>query len=172
MVVTVVVAVGCSSDGESSPTSTEPFVTTTDAGPPATSDFERTLPTGDEPDVLGPIGATEAEFETDDGTVQIGVAEVPDVVPASFPVPDDLEVQISSQVGAAAGFSGVSELAFVDLVEFYEDELPAAGYGTQRSQFVDGVVAVIDFEGPDGSGQVAISSGPRRRPERVGDLLS
>jgi hypothetical protein len=162
---------GCSSDGESSPTSTEPSnslppratqpsVATTDAGPPTASDFDRTLPTGDEPEGLGPIGATEAEFETDDGLVQIGAAEVPELVAASFPLPDDLEVQISSQVGAAAGFSGVSELSFVDLVEFYEVEFPAAGYEAQRSQFVDGVVAVIEFAGPDGSGEVAISSAP------------
>ena len=54
----------------------------------------------------------------------------------------------------------MSELSFADLVEFYEAELPGGGYSSERSQFVDGVVAVIDFTGPEGTGQVAISSAP------------
>ncbi len=121
---------------------------------------ERILPDGDEPDVFGPLGETEAEFETEDGVVQIGAADVPDAVADSFPIPDGIEVQLSSQVGAEAGFSGVTDMSFDELVTFYEMELPAAGYEFDRSQFVDGVVAVYDFEGPDGSGQLAISSAP------------
>ena len=120
----------------------------------------RVVPEGDEPLVLGPLGETEAEFETEDGGVQIGAAEVPEAVAASFPVPDDLDVQIASQAGEAAGFSGVTDLGFDELAAFYDTELPAAGYESTQSQFVDGVIAVYDFEGPDGSGQVAISSAP------------
>jgi len=118
------------------------------------------LPEGGEPQVLGPLGQTDAEFETEDGGVSIGDAEVPDAVSASFPVPDGLDVQLASQAGDAAGFSGVTDLDFDDLVAFYDTELPAAGYESTQSQFVDGVVAVYDFDGPDGSGQVAISSAP------------
>lgn len=120
----------------------------------------RILPEGDEPEVLGPLGETEAEFQTEDGLVQIGSAEVPDAVADSFPIPDGLEIQVSSQAGEEAGFSGVTDMTFDDLVAFYESELPAAGYELDRSQSVDGVVAVFDFDGPDGSGQLAISSAP------------
>ena len=120
----------------------------------------RVVPEGDQPLVLGPLGETEAEFETEDGGVQIGAAEVPDAVAASFPVPDGLDVQLASRAGEAAGFSGVTDLDFDELVAFYDAELPAAGYQSTQRQFVDGVVAVYDYEGPDGSGQVAISSAP------------
>ena len=171
----VLVVSGCSSDDASTSVTSSPAEVTApetaasavpttpeatqDVAPTAT-DFDRSLPVGDEPEVLGPIGETEAEFETDNGLVQIGAAEVPDGVSASFPVPDDLVVQIASQSGSQSGFSGVSEISFADLVEFYEAELPGAGYSSERSQFVDGVVAVIDFTGPEGTGQVAISSAP------------
>jgi hypothetical protein len=121
---------------------------------------ERILPEGDEPEVLGPLGETEAEFETEDGLVQIGSAEVPEAVADSFPIPDDIEVQLSSQAGTEGGFSGVTDMTFDELVAFYESELPAAGYELDRSQFVDGVVAVYDFAGTDGTGQLAISSAP------------
>lgn len=121
---------------------------------------DRIFPEGDEPTVLGPLGATDAEFETDDGLIQIGSADVPDAVADSFPIPDDVDVQLASQTGTQAGFNGVTDLTFVELVSFYENELPAAGYEVERSSFVDGVVAVFDFEGADGSGQLAISSAP------------
>jgi hypothetical protein len=120
----------------------------------------RVLPEGDEPTVLGPLGQTEAEFETDDGLVQIGGADVPEAVADSFPIPDSVEVQLSSQEGTQAGFSGVTDMTFDELVSFFEAELPAAGYELERSQFVDAVLVVYDFDGPDGSGQLVISSAP------------
>ena len=150
--VAVCILVGCTSDNEAASEST-----TARSMPEGE---ERILPDGDEPEVLGPLGETDAEFETEDGLVQIGSAEVPDAVADSFPLPDGIEVQLSSQAGAQAGFSGVTDRSFDELVAFYELELPAAGYDFDRSQFVDGVVAVYDFEGPDGSGQLAISSAP------------
>jgi hypothetical protein len=169
--VIVTVAPGCSSDGESSATSTEPSrasatptepppTETLGDGPPTATDFDRSLPSGDEPEVLGPIGSTNVEFETDEGRVQIGAADVPVGVASSFPVPDDLVVQIASEQDGESGFSGVSQRSFDELVELYEVGLPAAGYEAERSRFVDGVVAVIEFAGADGSGQVAISSAP------------
>lgn len=121
---------------------------------------DRILPEGDDPEVFGPLGETEAEFETEDGRVQIGSGDVPDAVADSFPIPDGLVVQLSSQEGTQAGFSGVTDTAFDELVAFFESELPAAGYDLEPSRFVDGVVAVYDFESPDGSGQLAISSAP------------
>ncbi|HSM66646.1 MAG TPA: hypothetical protein VK860_10100, partial [Ilumatobacteraceae bacterium] len=110
---------------------------------------DRIFPEGDEPTVLGPLGSSDSEFETEDGLVQIGSAEVPDTFADSFPIPDGVDVQLASQTGTQAGFSGVTDLTFVELVSFYETELPAAGYGVERSSFVDGVVAVFDFEGAD-----------------------
>ncbi len=76
------------------------------------------------------------------------------------PIPDDLVVQISSESGTNAGFSGVSELSFEELLEFYEREFSAAGYDWTQEQIVDGVVAVYSFDGPDGVGDLAISSAP------------
>jgi hypothetical protein len=150
--VVVGLAAGCSVDSD---TSTDE---TTDRPMPAGED--RDFPEGDEPEVFGPLGETEADFETEEGVVQIGSADVPDAVADSFPIPIDVDVQLSSQEGTQAGFSGVTDMTFAELVTFYEDELPAAGYEVERSRFVDDVVAVYDFEGPDGSGQLAISSAP------------
>lgn len=127
---------------------------------PVSSIVDRVLPVGDEPDVLGPLGETDVEFETDDGSVQIGEAEVPEVVGDDFPVPGGLDIQLASASGDDAGFSGVTDSTFDELLDFFEAELPAAGYDVVRSQFVDGTVAVIDFSGGSGNGQLAISSAP------------
>lgn len=167
----VVLALGaCSSDDdggtrattvESVPSelSTNPSPTTV-AAVPSSNDLRRTLPEGDEPEVLGPLGQADVAIEADDGSVQIGSATVPAAVDGGFPLPDDLEVQIASQDGDVAGFSGVSALTFEELVDFYATELPAAGYEVEPGQFVDGVVAVYDFTGVGGTGQLAISSAP------------
>ena len=146
------------SEATASPVST--IADANDSNPVESVLDEQELPEGGEPQVLGPLGQTDAEFETEGGGVSVGDAEVPDAVSASFPVPDGLDVQLASQVGDAAGFSGVTDLGFDALVAFYDTEFPAAGYESTRSQFVDGVIAVYDFDGPDGSGQVAISSAP------------
>lgn len=110
--------------------------------------------------MLGPLGSTEVELDTGEGTVQIGSGEVPDVVAEGFPVPDDLTVQLSTDVGDQAGFSGVSQQSFDELVELYRTGLPAAGYEVTEDQFVAGRLAVFSFDGPDGSGSVVISSAP------------
>ena len=144
----------------SDPPAPEVAATSTLDEPPTSEDFDRSLPEGDEPEVLGPLGDTQVDVETDDGGVQIGEASVPDTVDDSFPLPADLAVQIASEAGAVSGFSGVSQLSFGELVDFYETELPAADYRSTRSRFVDDVVAVFDFEGSAGTGQVAISSAP------------
>jgi hypothetical protein len=149
----VLVVAGCSSDGDQTAETTQPVRSLPEGE-------DRVLPQGDEPEVLGPLGETEAEFETENGLVQVGSADVPDVVASSFPLPDDIDVQLASSTSEQAGFSGVTQLGFAELVGFYDIELPAAGYESTRSRFVDGVVAVYDFDGPDGAGQVAISSAP------------
>ena len=104
---------------------------------------------GDEPHELGPLGETDVEIATDDGLVDIGDAEVPDVVDDDFPIPDGLDIQLASSSGDDAGFSGVTDSTFDELLDYFETELPAAGYDVARSQFVDGTVAVIDFSGSE-----------------------
>ncbi len=74
-----------------------------------TSIVDRVLPVGDEPDVLGPLGETDVEFDTDDGSVQIGEAEVPGVVDDDFPIPGGLDIQLASASGDDAGFIGVTD---------------------------------------------------------------
>jgi hypothetical protein len=85
---------------------------------------------------------------------------VPDIVPDEFPVPDDFVVQLATDVGDQAGFSGTSQLGFDDLVDLYRTGLAAAGYAVTEEQFVADTVAVLGFDGPDGRGQVAISGAP------------
>jgi len=158
---TVVATSGCSSTSDDNATGSVPSSADLPGSIPVESILDgRILPEGDEPQVLGPLGQTDAEFETEDGAISIGDADVPDAVSASFPLPEGLDVQLASQAGGAAGFSGVTDLDFDDLLAFYDSEFPAAGYESKRSQFVDGVIAVSDFDGLDGSGQVAITSAP------------
>ena len=133
---------------------------TTAPAAPTSTDFGRTLPEGDEPEVLGPLGETDVVVETEDGSVQIGSAAVPESIDGQFPLPADFEAQIASQQGDVSGLSGVSSLSFEDLVDFYAVELPASGYAVEAGQFVEGVVAVYDFTGAQGAGQLAISSAP------------
>ena len=167
LAVAVVGLSACSSSegGEAGPTTTESSSpatsrpTTTPAAPTST-DFGRTLPEGDESEVLGPLGETDVVVETEDGSVQIGSAAVPESIDGQFPLPDDFDVQIASEEGEVSGLSGVSSLSFEDLVDFYAAELPAAGYAVDAGQFVEGVVAVYDFAGSQGAGQLAISSAP------------
>ena len=47
------------------------------------------------------------------------------------------------------------------IVELYRAGLPAAGYVVEEGQFIDGVVAVFAFDGPNGNGDVVLSASPR-----------
>jgi len=155
MVVVFGAFAGCTSGDDAS---TQVTQETTARSMPAGQD--RILPEGDEPDVFGPLDETDAEFETENGRVQIGSAEVPDAVADSFPIPDGLQIQLSSEVGTQAGFSAVTDMTVEELVTFYESQLAAAGYEATRRPFVDDAVAVFDFDGADGAGQLVISSAP------------
>lgn len=141
-------------------TSTPDTANETTTPPSMSEGRDQAVPVGEEPEVFGPLGETEAEFETEEGRIQIGSADVPDAVADSFPLPDGLVVQLSSQEGTQAGFSGVTDMTFDQLVDFFESELPQAGYALEQVSVVEGVVAVYDFGGPDGTGQLAISSAP------------
>ena len=68
----LVASTGCSSENEAVEASTTaPGVTSSVTSVPdePPTEFDRSLPEGAEPQVLGPLGETEAEFTTDDGVV-------------------------------------------------------------------------------------------------------
>lgn len=99
-------------------------------------------------------------METDEGTIQIGQAVVPDGVSDSFPIPPDLVVELSSATATDFGFSGVSSLSIAELAAFYEEGLAAAGYEITQRQEIAGVLSVYTFEREIEMGQVAISEAP------------
>lgn len=139
-------------------TGDEPSTPPPTAVPPEAIDDGIAVPDGDEPMVLGPLGSTEIELDTGDGTVQIGAADVPDLIPAAFPRPADLVVQIASGTEASAGFTGVSRLEFDELVQLYREGLLAAGYELLDDTVTPGSLAVFAFDGPDSSGDVVLST--------------
>lgn len=116
--------------------------------------------TTEQAETLGPLGSTDREIETDDGLVDIGDAELPASLPEEFPVPDDFEVQLATDVGDQSGFSGVTALELKELADFYRTELDAQGYTVDEIQSIDGVLVVLGFDGDGGRGQVALSSAP------------
>lgn len=132
---------------------------TTDPRALATTEDGLALPEGEDPVVIGPLGEATAEFETEEGSVEIGEGTVPDMVPRAFPLPDDFIVELASQTGAEAGFSGRSEQSFGDLVEFFSLEFSDGGFDAEQ-RITSERLAVFDFSGPDGQGSVAISSAP------------
>lgn len=174
-----VLAAACSSSSsvEADPPPATPTPQTPVAAEEAPREAEPTptaVPVDDEPTDLdrppqppdsagestGPIDDAEVELETDEGTVQIGEAEVPEAAQTGFPIPDDLDVQLASDAGSDVGFTGVSAMSVDDLIGFYEVGLVAAGFTITDSQVVEGSLAVYSFESDTAEGQVAISEAP------------
>lgn len=125
----------------------------------ATSPSTTTVPEGGGRQT-GPLEDADVQIETEEGTIQIGVAEVPAGVSGDFPIPSDLDVQLSSATDTDFGFSGVSAMTVAELAEFYASALPDAGYEITDRQQAEGVLAVYSFERAGEQGQVAISSAP------------
>ncbi len=119
---------------------------------------------GDPPDgggtATGALADADVVVETDEGTIQIGVADVPDGVSTTFPIPADLDVQLSSATDTDFGFSGVSAGSVDELAAFYVEGLELAGYEITARQEIAGTLAVYTFERAAEFGQVAISSAP------------
>lgn len=130
------------------------------AVPPTSASPTVTAATQD-PTTFGELGETDAVITGDRGTLQIGEVDLPAALDTDFPLPDDLTVVLASEVDDSLGFTGSTALAFDAAVELYRDGLPAAGYAVEAGQYIDGVVAVFAFDGPDGSGDVALSASPR-----------
>jgi hypothetical protein len=170
--VLLVVAAGCDTGDDRGVVSEADSATTTTIvdrleTPPETSDPRAlattedglALPEGDDPEVIGPLGDATAEFETEEGSVEIGEGTVPDLVPRAFPLPADFIVELASETATDAGFSGRSDQSFADLVEFFSVGLVERGFDADQRVATD-TVAVFDFSGPEGEGSVAISSAP------------
>ena len=105
--------------------------------------------------------------------VPVGVADVPESVASTFPLPDDLIVQISSEEGDVSGFSGVSQLSFADLIDLYENGLPDAGYEVERLQFVADVFAVLDDPAKLGAIEAANElESTRLKRRQIGEILA
>lgn len=169
--VLLVMVAGCdtgeSPDGSPAVSSTSTTTADPREAPPATSDPRAlattadglALPDGEDPDVIGPLGEATAEFETEEGSVEIGAGTVPELVPGAFPLPDDFVVELATQTDADAGFSGRSQQSFDDLVDFFSVELIERGFDVEQRVRTASVV-VFDFAELEGEGSVAISSAP------------
>lgn len=165
----VILTAGCSGSGEdsapSSTTSTTTSTTTTEA-PTTTStsttttttaapepepeegfDIDREFDSESEAESLGPIGTTETTLPTSEGEISVGGGEVPELGD-EFPLPDGFEVQLTTEIEGEIGFSGRVTAELVDLVAFFDEALPAAGYTIVERQEVPDTFAVLSLEGP------------------------
>ena len=139
---------------------------------PATSEIGRdSIPADDDGAVeggqeLGPLGSTELDVDTGEGTVQLGDADVPGLAGA-FPIPDGLDIQLASETATDAGFSGVIEGSVATLADFYARGLQPAGFAIITEQRLpegaadeDLSAVVFAFESDDQEGSVAIARAP------------
>ena len=155
------------SEGDTSATTSNSTTSTTTRQGANTVPVSTTQPStgGDDPPdgggtATGALADADVVVETDEGTIQIGVADVPDGVSATFPIPADLDVQLSSATDTDFGFSGVSAGSVDELAAFYVEGLELAGYQITARQEIAGTLAVYTFERAEEFGQVAISSAP------------
>lgn len=107
----------------------------------------------------GPLGQTRLDIDTEEGSLQIGVGEIPDSA-AEFPLPADMVVELASETSDATGFSGTSQGSVDDLAEFYRTSLPEAGFSVIEEQMPTPTVVLIEFEGASARGDLALSGAP------------
>lgn len=161
---TVIITAGCSDGGEdatpeptpttvaaeTTTTSTSTTTTTTEAPEPEPEegfDIDREFDSESEAESLGPIGTTETTLPTDEGEISVGGGEVPELGD-EFPLPGAFEIQLTTEIEGEIGFSGRVTGELADLVAFFDEVLPAAGYEIVERQEVPGVFAVLSLEGP------------------------
>lgn len=107
----------------------------------------------------GPLGSTRLDIDTGDGSLQIGLGEVP-ASASGFPLPADMVVELASETSDATGFSGISQSSVQDLAEFYRTSLPEAGFTVIEERTPTPTVVLIEFGGPSASGDLALSAAP------------
>lgn len=114
---------------------------------------------------LGPLGSTDVELTSEDGSVQIGSAELPGLA-EGFPLPEGTELELASETTTDAGFSGVAPGTVLDQADFYREALPAAGFTILDEQRPTGAddpdpaVVLFTFESDEREGELAITSAP------------
>ena len=117
------------------------------------------VPEGEGGESIGPLGETELEVETDEGTVQIGTGEVPTGA-AEVPLPDDFEVLLASETETDLGVTGTTALPFEDVVAFFDEALPTAGFEVTERTVQPGVFARFEVDAPPRAGDVLVSTTP------------
>lgn len=162
----VLVTAGCSDGGEdatpeptrttvavetTTSTSTTTTTTTTTVAPEPEPeegfDLDREFDSESEAESLGPIGTTETTLPTDEGEISVGGGEVPELGD-EFPLPEGFEIQLTTEIEGEIGFSGRVTGELAELVAFFDEVLPAAGYEIVERQEVPDVFAVLSLEGP------------------------
>ena len=131
-------------------TSTTTTTTTTAAPEPEPEegfDIDREFDSESEAESLGPIGTTETTLPTDEGEISVGGGEVPELG-EEFPLPDGFEIQLTTEIEGEIGFSGRVTGELAELVAFFDEVLPAAGYEIVERQEVPDVFAVLSLDGP------------------------
>lgn len=114
---------------------------------------------------LGPLGSTEVELTSEDGSVQIGSADLPGLA-ERFPLPAGTRLELASETTTDAGFSGVAPGSVLDQADFYREALPAAGFTILDEQRPTGAddpdpaVVLFTFESDEREGELAITSAP------------
>ena len=107
----------------------------------------------------GPLGQTRLDIDTGEGSLQVGVGELP-ASASGFPLPADVVVELASETPDATGFSGTSQSSVRDLAEFYRTSLPEAGFTMIEERTPTPTVVLIEFEGASASGDLALSGAP------------
>ena len=114
---------------------------------------------------LGPLGSTDVELTSEDGSVQIGSADLPGLA-GGFPLPDGIELDLASETATDAGFSGVAPGSVLEQAQFFRAALPAAGFTIIDERRPTGdddpdpAVVLFTVESADLEGEIAITSAP------------
>lgn len=114
---------------------------------------------------LGPLGSTDVELTSEDGSVQIGSADLPGLA-GGFPLPDGIELELASETATDAGFSGVAPGSVLEQADFFRVALPAAGFTIIEERRPTGdddpdpAVVLLTIESADLEGEIAITSAP------------
>ena len=154
---------GDDSNGDVDPATTSPSNTSgPSTGPP---DAGTDPPPDSGPESLGPLGSTEVDLTSEDGTVQIGSADLPGLADG-FPLPEGTVLELASETTTDAGFSGVAPGSVLEQADYFRESLPAAGFTITEERRPTGdddpdpAVVLISFETVDRDGELAITSAP------------
>lgn len=172
IVLLAVLLVACSDSNDA----TSPSVATSNARPPSSDGVATaqpdavpsagsdsvapTLPQDVGGQSLGPLGSTELDVRTDDGRVQIGTADMPELA-STVPVPDGLVLLLASERDGSASYSGEAPQGVDDLADLYRRALQESGFEIVAVDRPTAGIAVVSFTGSSIDGELALSESPR-----------